>query len=397
MEHTPCPHYKKCGGCQLQSLPYDEQLRLKQRKVIRLLGSFCHVEEIIGMENPTHYRNKVQAAFAADRSGRTISGVFQSKTQRVLPVDDCMTQDAAANEIIVTVRNLLKSFKLKPFDPVSGRGFLRHVLVKRGFASGQIMVVLVTGGAAFPSKRSFVNALLQRHPDITTVVQNISGGSVNLLLGERNEILFGTGKIEEQLCGCTFRISPRAFYQINPVQTEILYRCAIEFSALTGRERVVDAYCGTGTIGILCAPQAGSVLGVERNADAVRDAAENARLNGIDNIRFTAADAGNFLAGMAKAGDNADVVLLDPPRAGCDPKFLQTLAKLAPERIVYVSCNPETMARDLRTLCTNGYRTRKLQPVDMFPHTEHVECVGLLTRRVADTAKKRNEEPKNGM
>lgn len=376
-----CPLAKKCGGCQLQNLSYEKQLQYKQVQCIRLLGQFCRVEEILGMEHPYHYRNKVQAAFSEDRRGNIISGVYQAASHRVVAVEKCLTEDEKADEIIGTVRRLLKSFKLKPYNPDTGRGFLRHVLVKRGFKSGQIMVVLVTGVREFPKKRSFVNALLNAHPEITTVLQNVNPGRTSMVLGAQEEVLFGPGKIEEQLGDCVFRISARAFYQINPAQTEVLYQKALEFAGLTGRETVIDAYCGTGTIGIFAAGRAKQVIGVELNGDAVSDARENAKLNGVQNIRFFKADAGEFMTGMAKAGEKTDVVLMDPPRAGSDRAFLSSLLTLSPKRVVYVSCNPETLRRDLMFLSKNGYRVRKIQPVDMFPHTKHIECVCLLERR----------------
>ena len=375
-----CPLAKKCGGCQLQNLSYEKQLQYKQVQCIRLLGQFCRVEEILGMEHPYHYRNKVQAAFSEDRRGNIISGVYQAASHRVVAVETCLTEDEKADEIIGTVRRLLKSFKLKPYNPDTGRGFLRHVLVKRGFKSGQIMVVLVTGVREFPKKRSFVNALLHAHPEITTVLQNVNPGRTSMVLGAQEEVLFGPGKIEEQLGDCVFRISARAFYQINPAQTEVLYQKALEFAGLTGRETVIDAYCGTGTIGIFAAGRAKQVIGVELNGDAVSDARENAKLNDVQNIRFFKADAGEFMTGMAKAGEKADVVLMDPPRAGSDRAFLSSLLTLSPKRVVYVSCNPETLRRDLVFLSKNGYRVRKIQPVDMFPHTKHIETVCLLTR-----------------
>ena len=376
-----CPLYKKCGGCQLQNLSYEEQLSYKQVKVIRLLGQFAHVSEIIGMENPTHYRNKVQAAFGTDRRGNIISGVYQSSTHKIVPVEKCMIEDEKADEIIGTIRKLMASFKLRSYDEVRETGFMRHVLIKRGFKSGQIMVVLVTAKAAFPSRRSFINALLQRHPEITTIVQNINDGFTSLVLGKHSEVLYGDGKIEEQLLGCTFRISPSAFYQINPIQTEVLYSKAMEFAELSGKETLIDAYCGTGTIGIIAAKTAGNVIGVELNKSAAHDARENAKLNNTENIRFIAADAGEFMVDMARAGQKADVVIMDPPRAGSDKKFLTSVMTLAPKRIVYVSCNPETLARDLKFLTAKGkYTVRKIQPVDMFPHTNHVECVVQLQK-----------------
>lgn len=375
-----CPHRKKCGGCQLQNLTYQKQLSFKQVKVIKLLGKYHHINEIIGMENPYHYRNKVQAAFG-ERKGEIISGVYQSSTHNIAPVDSCLIEDQKADEIIVTIRKLLKSFKLRAFNDVTMKGFLRHVLIKRGFLSGEIMVVLVTAIMDFPKESQFTNALLSRHPEITTIVQNVNNKFTSLILGKDSRVLYGKGYIEENLCGFRFRISPKAFYQINPLQTEILYNKAIDFAELSGNEKVLDAYCGTGTIGIIASAKAGKVVGVELNSDAVKDAKINAELNGIKNIEFFEYDAGKFMVKMAQNGESFDVVIMDPPRAGASLEFLRSLVELSPKRIVYISCNPETMARDLSFLTRKGYKAAKIQPVDMFPHTEHVECVAKLIRK----------------
>ena len=379
-EEKKCPLYKKCGGCQLQNLSYAEQLCFKQRKTERLLGEFGRVEPIIGMDEPYHYRNKVQAAFATARNGKIISGVYQSGTHSIVCVDSCLTEDRKADEIIVSVRNMLRSFKIQPYDERSGSGTLRHVLVKRGFKTNQIMVVLVTAGPIFPAKNNFVKALRNEHPDITTIVHNINPYQTSLVLGERENVLYGTGKIEDELCGLTFRISPRSFYQINPVQTEVLYNTAMEYADMSGREKVIDAYCGIGTIGLVASKRAGEVIGVELNRDAVHDAISNAKRNGIKNVRFFCDDAGEFMLGMARDGEKADIVFMDPPRAGSDECFLSSLVTLAPKKIVYISCNPETQQRDLRFLTKRGYKVEKIQPVDMFPHTNHVETVVLLKK-----------------
>ena len=376
----PCPYAKKCGGCSLQNLPYEEQLHLKQAKLIGLLGRFGRVEEIIGMDDPTHYRNKIQAAFKS-KSGKVISGVYQSASRRIVEVEDCMLEDECAAPILATVRKLCGSMKIKPYDMESGQGFLRHVLIRRGFVSGEIMVVLVTAKGEFRSERSFVNELIRRHPEITTVVRNVNPTDTARFLGNESHVLHGEGFITDRLCGLDFRISPRSFYQVNPVQTEILYGKAKAFAALTGKETVIDAYCGTGTIGLTMAADAKEIIGVEVNRDAVADAMDNARRNGIANATFHAADAGEFMEAMAAKGQTADVVVTDPPRAGCSGRFLHSLLKLAPARVVYVSCNPETLARDLYTLTKGGYKVRKMQPVDMFPFTSHVECVVCLTKK----------------
>ncbi len=379
-----CALFKKCGGCQLQNMTYAEQLSFKQVKAIRSLGKFCHVEEIIGMENPFHYRNKVQAAFGY-RNGRIISGVYQSSTHNIIPVDECLLEDKIADRIIVTVRKMLPKYKLTSYNEDTGKGFLRHVLVKRSFHTGETMVVLVTGTHLFPKKDEFIKELLSLHGEITTVIHNINGAKTSLVLGEKETVLYGSGYIEDILCGKRFRISAKSFYQINPVQTEVLYNTAIEFAGLTGKERVLDAYCGTGTIGIVASDRAKEVIGVELNGQAVRDAKMNAKLNNTENIRFFAADAGKFMVDAAKAKESFDLVIMDPPRAGSDLNFLKSVVTLSPKKVVYVSCNVETQARDLAFLCKNGYKVKRLQPVDMFPHTSHVECIALLSRRTADT------------
>ena len=381
-----CPVYKKCGGCQLQNLSYPEQLEFKQRKVEKLLKRFCTVEQIIGMKTPYHYRNKVQAAFYTDKKGKIISGVYQSGSHHVVGIDSCQMEDVIADKIIVAVRKLLPSFRMTTYNEDTGKGFLRHILVKRGFATNQIMLVLVTGTPVFPSKNNFVKAILKQFPEITTIVQNINPYRTNLVLGDNQKVLYGKGYIEDILCGCRFRISPKSFYQINPVQTEVLYGKAIEFANLKGNETVLDTYCGIGTIGIIAAKNgAGNVIGAELNGDAVRDAIVNARANNLKNIRFYKADAGEFMREAADEDEKPDVVFMDPPRAGSDRKFLDSLIKMSPKKVVYVSCNPETLARDLAYLTQNSpYKAQKIQPVDMFPHTAHIETVVLLSRKKPD-------------
>ena len=316
-----CPVYKKCGGCQLQNLTYEEQLKYKQNKVKRLLEKFCPVDPIIGMDNPYHYRNKVQAAFWTDKKGKIISGVYQSGTHHIVGIDSCQTEDIIADKIIVAVRKLLPSFKLTTYNEDAGKGFLRHILVKRGFSTNQIMLVLVTGTPVFPSKNNFVKAILKQFPAITTIVQNINPYRTNLVLGDNQKILYGKGYIEDILCECKFRISPKSFYQINPVQTEILYSKAIEFANLNGNETVLDTYCGIGTIGIIAAKHgAGKVIGAELNGDAVRDAIVNARTNNLKNIRFFKADAGEFMHNISSENEKPDVVFMDPPRAGSEDR-----------------------------------------------------------------------------
>lgn len=379
-QEPSCPVFRKCGGCQLQNMDYARQLQFKQQKVEGLLGEFHKVEPIIGMESPYHYRNKVSAAFALTRSKQIISGVYQDSTHRIVPVDQCLIEDQKADEIICSVRGLMKSFKLLPYDEVTQKGFLRHVLVKRGFATNQIMVVLVVGTPIFPAKKRFVEALLKLHPEITTILMNINDRYTSMVLGDQEKVLYGPGKIEDILCGCRFQISAKSFYQVNPLQTEVLYGKAMEYAGLTGAETVIDAYCGIGTIGLVAAKQgAKKVIGVELNRDAVKDAIGNAKGNQLSNTWFCVGDAGEFMLEMSLEKEPVDVVFMDPPRAGSDQTFLSSLISLAPKKVVYISCNPETQQRDLRYLTAKGiYRVERIQPVDMFPHTNHVETVVLL-------------------
>lgn len=380
-EPEVCKVAKKCGGCQYQGVPYKEQLKKKQKAVNALLSKFGKVEPIIGMENPYYYRNKVHAVFDRDRRGNIISGTYEAKTHRVVHVENCLIEDKKSQEIVRTIRGLLKSFKIKTYDEDTGYGLFRHVLIRRGFKSGEIMVVLVLGSPILPSSNNFVKALRKEHPEITTVVLNINDRKTSMILGEREKVLYGKGFIRDELCGCTFRISPKSFYQVNPVQTEILYQKAIEFAHLTGKESVIDAYCGIGTIGLIASGHAKEVVGVELNKDAVKDAKLNARENQIRNVKFFQGDAGEFMEAMAVAGEKADVVFMDPPRSGSSEKFLNSVIKLSPKKIVYISCNPETLARDLNFLTRKNYIVKEIQPVEMFCFTDHTEVVTWLEQK----------------
>ena len=376
-----CTVSKKCGSCQYQGISYKEQLAVKQKKMNKLLKKFANVKPIIGMENPFYYRNKVHAVFDRDRKGNIICGTYEAKTHKVVPVEECLIEDKISQEIIRTIRDMLKSFKIKTSDEDTGYGLLRHVLVRRGFSTGEIMVVLVAASPIFPSKNNFVKALRKKYPQITTVLLNVNDKKTSMVLGERDIVLYGKGFIRDNLCGCSFRISPQSFYQVNPVQTEILYKTAIEYAGLGRKETVIDAYCGIGTIGLVAAGKAKNVIGVELNPDAVHDAKINARENKITNTRFYQGDAGEFMEKMAEEGERADVVFMDPPRTGSDKKFMSSVIKLAPSRIVYISCGPESLARDLEYFTEHGYTVRKIQPVDMFSFTDHCENVVLLRRK----------------
>ena len=375
-----CPYSKKCGGCQFVDVPYENQLKKKQQNLQGLLGEFGKLEPIIGMENPDHYRNKVHAVFGLDQKHRPIAGVYEEKTHRVVDVESCFLENEKSTAIIRTIKNLLRSFKIKTYDEDTGYGLLRHVLIRTGFQTGQIMVVLVLGSPILPSKNNFVKALLKEHPEITTIVVNVNNRNTSMVLGDKEQVIYGKGYIEDVLCGKVFKISPKSFYQVNPVQTEKLYGTAIEYAGLTGEETILDAYCGIGTIGMIASDKAKRVIGVELNSDAVKDAISNAKRNEIKNIELYNKDAGEFMVQLAEQGEKIDVVFMDPPRAGSDEAFLSSVVKCSPKRIVYVSCNPETLARDLKYLTKNGYKVKKMRGCDMFPHTGHVETVACLQR-----------------
>lgn len=376
-----CKIAGKCGGCQFQGMPYKEQLKRKQKQEENLLGRFVKVSPILGMEHPYYYRNKVHAVFDRDRKGNIISGTYREGTHQVVAVEDCLIEDEKSQKIIRTIRGMLRSFKIKTYDEDTGYGLLRHVLVRRGYTTGEIMVVLVLGSPILPSKNNFVKALRKEHPEITTVVLNVNDRKTSMVLGDREKAIYGPGFIRDQLCGCSFRISPKSFYQVNPVQTEALYQTAIQYADLCGKETVIDAYCGIGTIGLIASKYAKRVIGVELNPDAVKDAKINAKENKITNAEFYQGDAGQFMVKMAANKEKADVVFMDPPRAGSDERFLSSVVKLAPKKVVYVSCNPETLARDLKYLIKHKYAVEKIQPVDMFPFCDHVETVCLLSRK----------------
>lgn len=370
-----CPYAKKCGGCDYQGIEYKKQLEMKEENVRKLLKDFVKVSPIVGMENPYYYRHKVHAVFDCVARGQVVAGVYKKNSHDVVDIESCQIEDQEADKIIREIKDLLKSFKIRTYDEDTGYGLLRHVLVRKGYHTGEIMVVLVLVSPILPSKNNFVKALRKNHPNISTVVINVNDKRTSMVLGERNIVVYGKGFIEDKLCGCTFRISPNSFYQVNPAQTENLYEKAIACAALTGKEKVIDAYCGTGTIGIIASKHAKEVIGVELNKDAIKDAITNAKRNEISNIRFINDDAGKYMVSLAEKKETVDVVIMDPPRSGSDEAFLSSVVKLAPKRVVYVSCGPDTLARDLKYLTKKGYKVTEATPYDMFPMTSHTEVV----------------------
>ena len=370
---------KKCGGCPLLALPYPRQTAEKQQRLQKLLGGFAPVAPLRTMAEPWHYRNKAIASFATQQ-GKLVCGLYAEGTHKVLPSADCLLQNEVLNRTLAAVQDAARACRYTAFDEDKRTGLLRHVVL-RCSRKGQVLVTLVTPGPELPGSRNFCAALRKKAPWVVSVVQNINPTLSSAVLGNREKTLYGPGFVLDTLCGLQFAISSRSFYQVNPRQTEVLYRAALDAAKLTGKETVVDAYCGTGTIGMIASDKAAKVIGVELNADAVRDARNNAKANQIRNIQFYQNDAGKFLVEMAGQGAKVDVVLMDPPRSGSTEEFMNSVAQIGPERIVYVSCNPETLVRDLKYFKKKGYRVSKGVGVDMFPFTEHVETVCLLSRK----------------
>ena len=378
-----CENYeKKCGGCPLLPLPYPEQVAKKQARVSTLLGHYAPVEPLRAMQEPWHYRNKAIATFAMQR-GKLVLGLYAEGSHRVLPGCQCLLQSEVLNRTLSAVLDAARACRWVAYDEDRGTGLVRHAVLRTS-REGKVLVTLVTARPELPGSRNFCTALRKAAPWVVGIVQNINPTQTSAVLGNREKTLFGRDFVTDTLCGLQFAISSRSFYQVNPVQTEVLYRTALELAALTGKETVIDAYCGIGTIGLCAAARAGRVIGVERNPAAARDAAANARRNRIANAEFVCADATEWMMQQADKL-RPDVIFLDPPRAGSTPECIAAVAKMNPRRIVYVSCDPETLARDIVLFGRNGYRARRCLPVDLFPHTKHVETVVQLVRKKPDT------------
>ena len=383
MPNTCVNYEKKCGGCPLLALPYREQLAKKQARLQELMGGFAPVKAVQGMAEPLHYRNKAIASFATQR-GKLVCGLYAEGTHRVLPGADCLLQEEILNKTLAAVLDAARACRWTAYDEDRGTGLLRHTVL-RSSCSGKVLVTLVTPGPDLPGSKNFCTALRKKAPWVVSIVQNINPTRSSAVLGSREKTLYGPGFVLDTLCGTQFAISSRSFYQVNRTQTEVLYKKALELAKLTGRETVIDAYCGIGTIGLCAAPLAKQVIGVERNPAAVKDAAANARRNKIANARFVCADATEWMAAAAGEGLHPDVVFLDPPRAGSTPECIAAVNKMKPRRVVYVSCDPETLARDVAAFTRLGWRAAKFCPVDLFPQTKHVETVVLLSHKKADS------------
>ena len=380
MAQKTCPYNKSCGGCQLLQLPYEKQLEQKQAAVAKLMAPYGKCQPILGMAEPYHYRNKAIATFAPLGKNKFQLGIYAQNSHKVIPVKDCLLQDETLNQVLESVAAAAAECHLQAYDEDKRTGLLRHVVLRSSKSSGEVLCTIVTASQNFPGSNNFVKALRKRSPQVTSVVQNINPAKTSAVLSPYSKTLYGSGYIVDELCGLQFSISSRSFYQVNPLQTEVLYNKAMEMAGLSGKESVLDTYCGIGTIGLCAAPHAKQVLGVEINKDAVKDAAFNAKRNKISNARFIEGDATRFMSELASHGEKVDVIFMDPPRSGSTPEFLRAAAKMSPQKIVYISCDPTTQARDLATITKLGYHVTHIQPVDLFPHTEHCENICLLEK-----------------
>lgn len=380
-----CPLFGKCGGCDYVNETYDYELMMKWLREDKLLGRYGRVEKVLSSPSLTGYRCKVQAVCGRDRDGKFITGQYRKGSHHLFPIRSCSLEDGMATAVLQTVRQMATRFSISPFDEDRGTGDLRHILIRTGWKTRETMVVLVTAKKDFPHKDDFVSAIHQKNPNVVTVVQVINNEKTSMVIPKDSEeiILWGKGYIVDNLCGLDFRISAKSFYQVNPEMAERLYEIAMNMARLRPTDTVIDAYCGTGTIGLVAASRGvKEVIGIESNPDAVKDAKLNAEANGISNARFIVDDASKWLKSAQKEGQKCDVLFLDPPRAGSSEEFLAAAGRMEPEVIVYISCNPETLARDLRYIVRFlPYKVLGIQPVDLFPGSESIETVVLLNRK----------------
>ncbi|MGE7920740.1 23S rRNA (uracil(1939)-C(5))-methyltransferase RlmD [Viridibacillus sp. NPDC093762] len=378
---APCPVFAQCGGCQLQHLSYEGQLKWKEKMVRNVMTRIGKIDAPVlpvkGMDNPWNYRNKAQIPFGLNGEA-PIAGFYKTKSHDIVDTDRCLIQTAEADAILEGLKPRLWKLGIKPYDERTGQGMLRHVVVRKGRATNEVMVVLVTKKRIFPQAEAAVELIKQLVPNVTSIMQNINGEKTNVIFGNDTLKLWGNDTIEDTIGDVRFEISARSFYQVNPEQTEVLYKQALDYADLKGDETVIDAYCGIGSISLFLAQKAKSVMGVEIVPQAIEDAKRNAELNGFTNTYFEAGPAEEVIPRWYTEGKTADVLVVDPPRKGCDEALLNTILEQRPKCVVYVSCNPATLARDLRILEDGGYKTQEVQPVDMFPHTAHCEAVAWL-------------------
>ena len=388
-----CPYYRQCGGCQIQALSYEKQLEFKENKVrnnLERIGGFTKIpmEPIVGMDEPYHYRNKAQFPVGTDKEGHIVTGFYAGRTHTIIPNRDCALGLPVNREILDIVIDFMEKYHISTYDEKTGKGLVRHVLIRCGFSSQEKMVCLIINGKSLPHGEKLVEAL-RKIDGMTSISLNCNTERTNVILGHKTIVLWGQEYITDQIGDISYEISPVSFYQVNPVQTEKLYGLALEYADLHGEETVWDLYCGIGTISLFLAQKAKFVRGVEIVPQAIDNARENAKLNGIENVEFFVGKAEEVLPReYEKNGVYADVIVVDPPRKGCDEVLLNTILKMKPERVVYVSCDSATLARDLKVLCAEDYELTRVSTTDMFPQSTHVETVCLLSNRKPDTTVK---------
>jgi len=378
----PCSIYRLCGGCQLQHLSYEGQLKAKHKQVSDVMKRIGKLEDVVihpvlGMEAPWNYRNKGQIPVGYE-NGKLIGGFYAQRSHRIVEMDNCLIQNETNNKIVEKVLEICTRFGVRAYDEEKHKGDLRHVMVRIGKVTNEQMVVLITRTKDLPNKEKLVQAIQKELPEVNSIIQNVNNKKTNVIFGDETITLAGSPVIYDYIGDVKFAISARSFYQVNPEQTKVLYNKALEYAQLTGEEKVIDAYCGIGTISLFLAKQAKSVFGVEIVPEAIEDAKRNAELNGITNAEFAVGQAEVVIPEWYAQGNVADVLVVDPPRKGCDEALLNTIIDMKPKRVVYVSCNAATLARDLRILEDGGYKTKEIQPVDMFPHTTHCEVVAWM-------------------
>lgn len=377
-----CPVCKKCSGCQLSNMDYERQLKFKQNEVRIRFNRLRKVQKILGAKSPLNYRNKAQFMFKRIK-GKVQSGIYQSADKTVVITDSCALHTKEQNAVARTLCDLFLKFRITPYDLHKGTGLVKNVIIRQSFHTGELMVVIVCDyNGIFPKEKDFAKVLREKHENITSIILTRHKGRT-LNAGENPKVIFGNAHITDRICNFDFVISYNSFFQINPMQTEVLYSKAVELANLTEDDVVLDAYSGTGTIGMICSPHCKEVYSVELNPNAVKDARENKRINSIENVNLVCADSEDYIKTLREENAVINVALLDPPRAGCSRSFLNSLCRLAPQRIVYVSCNMDTQVRDVRFLMKNGYKLDVVQGVDMFPFTKHTECVVRLSRTTA--------------
>ncbi len=377
MKQHVCQAHDRCGGCQYMKVAYKEQL-FQKRKYIQTLFPKNEVDFVIGMDNPYHYRNKIYATFGYDKKGRLIAGMYEENSHNLIFEPNCLIQNETGNRIISSMVQIATKMHIQPYNEDKHFGVLRHAYLRISHMTGKALVVIVIGSKDLPGSKKFVHELIQQNPEIESVVLNWNDEDTSMILGERERVLYGKGTILDQIGGVTFRISSKSFYQVNPVQTEKLYAKAIELAQLNKHTTVLDACCGIGTISLLAATQAKEVVGVEINPSSIADAQHNAKVNHIDNAYFYCDDARTFLDRLL---DKPDVILLDPPRSGMGKAFMEQLGQMGIKRCVYVSCNPKTQAEDIKVLYKYGYKVEKIVPTDLFPFTNHIENIVLITKK----------------